>query len=331
MLGALRGFEGSFHSSRRRIQTGFLGAMLFGVLVSVAACGKQSLPPLPEAATDAETTAEADTAKPKDEPKVDPAEEVVLATVNGRKITIKDYNDRLKKLSSFERARYREQDGHKEFLKMLVQRELLIQEAKRLGLENDPKVKERVAEILKDVTENVMIDEVVQREVFDKIVISDEEAKQYYDENIDEFTQKEQVRLRHILLKTEEDAQEVLDALAEGASFEDLARERSEDPGTAPDGGDLGVWPIDAVWPEIREALADMEVGETSGIVKSDLGYHIVRLEAREPQVTKEFYEVRDEIKRKLAAQRKRDAYEEWMKRLEDSADIEIDESVFTQ
>ena len=136
-------------------------------------------------------------------------EEEVLAIVNGEEITINEYNEKLKQLSNFEKARYRGEEGHKEFLNALVQQKLMVQKAKKMGLDKDEEVQKKIEALMQEVTKRVLVEALVEREVLDKVVVTNKEAKKYYDKNKKEFQEKEKVRARHILVATEEEAKKI--------------------------------------------------------------------------------------------------------------------------
>jgi parvulin-like peptidyl-prolyl isomerase len=123
---------------------------------------------------------------------------------------------------------------------------------------------------------------------------------------------EEQVLARHILVDTEEEAQEIYQLLQEGADFAELARTRSKDTGSGANGGDLGWFGPGAMVPEFEQAAFGLEVGEISEPVQSEFGYHIIQLIARqELPVTDSQYE-----------QKKQQILEDWLTAARESADI---------
>lgn len=117
-------------------------------------------------------------------------------------------------------------------------------------------------------------------------------------------TREEQVHARHILVKTEEEAQTVLNRLQAGEDFTSLAKELSTDESTKEEGGDLGWFPRGVMVPEFEEAAFALQPGETSGIVKTSFGYHIILVEERDPDRELEPY---------LLEQRRASALGDWL------------------
>ena len=146
--------------------------------------------------------------------------------------------------------------------------------------------------------------------------ISDTEIELYYSQNQYRFEQPERVKLRHILFmttdKSEEEteeartkADEVLEQLRAGADFEELAKEHSEDPGNADNGGDLGWVTRGDMVPEFEDAGFALQIGGLSAApVKTDFGYHLIRLDDRQSGSIKPLSEVREVIRGDLVAER---------------------------
>jgi len=251
-------------------------------------------------------------------------EEVALAIVNGEKITINEYNEKLKQLPVHEKAKYRGEQGHKEFLDALIRHKLMVQQAKKLGLDKDVEVQKKIEALMREVTEEVLVKTLVERDVLDKVVVTDREAKAYYDEHKEEFKEKEKVRIRHILVATEQEAHKISQELEKGADFVKLAKENSIDQSTAKRGGDLGYFERGRIAPALEKVSFDLKVGEVSNAVNTKFGYHIIKLEDKKEASIKEFYEVSDAIKKKLISNKRREEYQKWLSQLEEEAEIEI-------
>lgn len=165
--------------------------------------------------------------------------------------------------------------------------------------------------------------------------VTDEKAKAFYDENIARFKREEEVQASHILLKVEKDtpaeevkkkeakAKEVLKkAKAKDADFAALAAEFSEGP-TNTKGGDLGFFSRQRMVPAFSDAAFKAKPGEVVGPVKTDFGFHIIKVTDRRPEQTTPFEEVKGEIVRNLERTALRDAMEGLVKELRDKSKVE--------
>lgn len=250
--------------------------------------------------------------------------EEVLVVVNGEEITINEYNEKLKQLSVYEKARYRGEEGHKKFLQALIRRKVMVQEARKKELDKDVEVQKKIEVLVQEMTERVLMETLAKKEVWERVVVTDKEAKTYYDEHNEEFMEKEKARVRQILLATEEEAQKIRQELEEGADFAKLAEEKSIDQATAKQGGDSGYLERGKMPSEFEEACFSLEIGGIGGPVKTKFGYHIIKLEDKKEASIKEFYEVSEEIKKKLISGKQQKEYQEWLRQLEEKAKIEI-------
>lgn len=153
-----------------------------------------------------------------------------------------------------------------------------------------------------------------------QIEVSDDEVQKYYDEHLDKYSSEEQRRVAHILVEGDDEAkaQAILDELNNGAEFATLAEEKSDDFGSAEIGGDLGWIERDVMDPAFEEAAFALEnVGDVSELVKSDFGYHIIKLEELKDSVAKPFADVAAEIKQELVDQKAVDKFYELQNELE--------------
>ncbi|MFA0085226.1 peptidylprolyl isomerase [Vibrio sp. 10N.261.51.F12] len=136
--------------------------------------------------------------------------------------------------------------------------------------------------------------------------ISDEQVTQYYNEHLDKYSTAEQRKVSHILIQGDDEAkaQAILDELNAGADFATLAQEKSDDFGSAEEGGSLGWIERDVMDPAFEEAaFALQNVGDRTQLVKSDFGYHIIQLDEIKASESKPLAEVKDEIVSELADQ----------------------------
>ncbi len=144
------------------------------------------------------------------------------------------------------------------------------------------------------------------------------------------------VKARHILIKVQPDAKpedwkgaekRALDAKAridKGEDFQSVAKEVSEDPGSKEKGGDLGFFPRGQMVPEFEEAAFSLGVGRVSGLVKSNFGYHIIRVEEKKEGKTKTLEEVKAKIKGKLTEERQEKGISELLADLRKKYDVVV-------
>jgi foldase protein PrsA len=123
----------------------------------------------------------------------------------------------------------------------------------------------------------------------------------------------EQVHARHILVETEEEGDAVLAKLEEGEDFVNLAAEYSVDTGSQDDGGDLGWFPRGVMVAEFEEVAFDLEIGETSELIKTEFGYHVIEVLEREVR----------ELESQLLQAFQQRAFEEWFAEQEELAEVE--------
>ncbi|MEY3338446.1 MAG: hypothetical protein RL245_1438 [Pseudomonadota bacterium] len=133
-------------------------------------------------------------------------------------------------------------------------------------------------------------------DVANQVVVAESDLLNLFAENKDRYTETERRRARHILLATEKEANDVLAKLKSGSDFSALATQLSKDTGSAGSGGDLGFSEKSAFVAPFADAVFSMKEGETRGPVKTEFGFHVIRLEAIQAGRNKSFAEVRAEL-----------------------------------
>jgi peptidyl-prolyl cis-trans isomerase C len=243
--------------------------------------------------------------------------ETILASFNGQTITLGEFDQLWEEVPE----EYKLQLDKSMLLDQLISEKLLMQEAKNMGLEEDSVVLEQI----KKMTEQILVQVLIEREILDKVNINDQEVSEYYEQNKESFTEKEQVYLYNILLETEEEAQDILEQLKAGGDFSEIAKEKSTGPSAA-QGGDLGYLTKGTIIPEIEEVVFALEVEELSEVVKSDYGFHILKITEKKPETVRALEEVKEEIIQTLLPGKQKEAFDNLLEELKGKAEIEINE-----
>ena len=229
----------------------------------------------------------------------------VLATVGGMPITDAEVDEFLMSLGQRGQA-YNTPEGRTMILQQLVGNKLLLLDAKRNLFEAEPAFKEQLAKLKENLLANYAAEKVISA-----VTVSDKEARDYYEANKDKLSQGETVNASHILVDTEEKALELLAKIKAGEiSFEDCARESSSCP-SGQQGGSLGDFGRGQMVPEFDVAVFAMEEGEvTETPVKTQFGYHLIKLNKKNPATTPAYEEIANEIKSGLLGEKRQKAYE---------------------
>jgi peptidyl-prolyl cis-trans isomerase C len=163
----------------------------------------------------------------------------------------------------------------------------------------------------------LLMDELLQKT--GKAALTDQALRDTYQEAVKQMGDEEEVRARHILVENEDEAKAIAADLKKGANFEELAKTKSKDPGAAAQGGDLGYFTKDQMVPEFSEAAFKLTKGQISDPVKSQFGWHIIKLEDKRKKPAPEF----DAVKPQLEAYVTRKAQAEFVSKLREGAKVE--------
>jgi len=243
--------------------------------------------------------------------------ETILSSFNGQTITLGEFNQLWDQIPENNKLQLTKRN----VLDQIISEKLLIQEAKNRGLEQDKDVLEQI----KNTTEQILVQSLIEKEIIGKVKVDDQEALTYYEENKDNFITKEQVYLYNILVETEEVAKDILEKLKAGGDFIEIAKEKSTGPSAA-QGGDLGYISKGDLIPEIENDVFALEIGNISDIIKSQYGFHILKVTDKKPEVLKTFEEVKEEIVQTLLPTKQKEAFDNLLEELKSQVTIEINE-----
>jgi parvulin-like peptidyl-prolyl isomerase len=260
------------------------------------------------------------------------ANAATLVTVNGVAISEQDV---MKALMVGTQGRYLQLPQEKQselrnrIIQSLIMEELVYTDAKKSGVLDTTEYKEGVKEAMKRVERQLAM-KVWEKQQFDKISVEPTAVKAYYKSNPQEFMDKEKVHARHILVKTEKEANDLLGKLKslKGEALKNKVAELAKAESTctsAPKGGDLGTFVKGRMVPEFDEAVFKMDVGTiTQKPVQTTFGYHIIYLEEKMAPKKRTFDEVKESIERRLQYEKYNKAMETKIKSLEKAATIKF-------
>ena len=272
----------------------------------------------------------------------------IMATVNGEVITYSQFRQRAfeieeayRKVYSGEKLEKRLKEREKSILDDLIEERLLLGEAKRENIKIDKIEIERMVNtakskfeslddfynalrnegltletLEKEYKQRLMIKKIIQFKVNSKVRIEAYEISQYYQAHKKDFLEPEQVKIRQILVKIKDD-----EKTAEQAANGILERIKG---GETMEWEDLGFINTSELLPELSAEISKLKVNEVTDLIKTQAGYHIIRLEGRKLSKVRKLSEVRDEIYRILFNRKADGIYVDLMDKLKKKADIEV-------
>src|SRR5450432_4288863 len=197
-------------------------------------------------------------------------------------------------------------------LAFLIDMKIVSKAAEDKKIENGEEFKKRLA-----FTRNrLLMDSLLATE--GKAATTDEAMKKVYEDASKQITGEQEVHARHILVETEDEAKAVKDELGKGADFAELAKKKSKDPG-ASDGGDLGFFTKDQMVPEFSAVAFALEPGKISDPVKSQFGWHIIKVEEKRNRQAPDF----DQVKAQIETYVTRKAQADYVAKLREAAKVE--------
>src|SRR4029079_7168588 len=218
-----------------------------------------------------------------------PSDDPVIARVNGEEIRRSSVTAVIETLPPQYRALPMEQ-LYPVMVKQLIDQKLMAQAARKANLQNDPEVKTRVAQAEDRVLQQVLVTRAVTAEV------TEAKVRARYDQVSKDTPAHDEMRARHILVETQDQAKAVIGELAKGVDFADLARKRSKGPNAAA-GGDLGYFSREDMPKEFGDAAFALKPGETTKEpVKSPVGWHVIKVEDKRKAGPPSYEDTKDEI-----------------------------------
>jgi peptidyl-prolyl cis-trans isomerase C len=214
----------------------------------------------------------------------------VLAKVNGVELRQSDLNAAEEDLGAAATQGMSPEQKKDYLLSFASDLVIAVSEAEKRGLANNADFKAKLAYFRQKLLVETMLNEET------KAKVNEAETRKVYDAEMKKLTPEEEVRARHILVENEAEAKDIAAKLKAGADFAALAKEKSKDPGSAAEGGDLGYFAKGQMVKEFADTAFAQKNGETSEPVKSQFGYHIIRTEDHRTKPVPTFEQVKGQI-----------------------------------
>jgi peptidyl-prolyl cis-trans isomerase C len=254
-----------------------------------------------------------------------------LVKVNNCSISLEEFRQMSERQPLEGKMRLLNEKGLRDFLdNYVITREVLYQEAKQKGLDQNKEIVTKVEDFKRAMVIDALLEEVLKG----KIEVSDSEVQKYYKENESRFTEPQEIKIRHIVVNSEPILKEVLTKLTRGESFEKLAFTYNIDK-SRENGGDLGYIRRGQLTPSFAQfeeaAFSLRKKGEISEVVRTPFGYHLIQLLERRGTALRPFNQVKENIHFFLQAKKKQDAYLEYVKEAKSRAKIIVNEKLWAE
>ena len=237
------------------------------------------------------------------------------AIVNGKSIPKAQLDKLVQKSGQPDNPQVRDQARE-----MLVTRELILQEANNRGVLQKESVRDQLEQSRVGILVAAVFEDYVEKEG-----VAEADLKAAYESVKAQYTGKE-YHVEHILVDNESDAKAIIAQIKAGGNFEEIAKAKSKDPGSAKNGGDLG-WVSDkALVPEFSKAMVQLKNGQiTNKPVKSQFGYHIIKMIDSRDMKAPSFEEMKDQLKQMIASDQnwQKAKFSEMMQKLRAKAKVQ--------
>lgn len=225
------------------------------------------------------------------------AEDKVVATINGKPVTEADLAVAESEIGS-DMGTMPEDQKKMSLLEFLIDNQLFAEAAEENKLAEGPAFESRLAYLKRRALRELYFEKII------KGAVSDADARKLYDDQVKLLKPEEEAQARHILVETEELAKEIKEKLKNGGDFAALAKEHSQDPGSKDNGGDLGYFTRGQMVPQFEEAVFTLNKGDISEPIKTQFGYHLIKVEDRRAKQPPAFEVVKDRILQSMLLQK---------------------------
>ncbi|MDQ6979825.1 MAG: peptidylprolyl isomerase [Mariprofundaceae bacterium] len=239
-----------------------------------------------------------------------------VAKVGNHIFTEADIDAEFLRMPDQVRALRQQSSMRKNILQNIITRYTLLEQAKQLGVNDDPVVKARI-----ESTVSSMLIQALNEKMRAKLNPKEEDVRQYYAQHQAQFQVPARWHISHILLKDAATANSVLKELHEGKDFATMAKKVSQDPASRQRGGELAPFNHGQMGPEIEQAVQQLSADQPlSGVVKTRLGFHIIRWMGDQPAGVRSF----EEMKVQLTTQLQQQYFRDWVAQAKQEAQVEI-------
>jgi len=241
----------------------------------------------------------------------------VLVTIAGREITERDLEAIISRYPQDKRAYFDSEMGRKQLLEQLVSFELMNKLGTEMELDKTEEYKSALEQMERDLLTQMTINKVLS-----DVTVTDADAETFYNEHAEEFKTPETVSSKHILVDSEEKAKEIKEKISNGEmSFEEAAGQFSTCP-SGQQGGDLGEFGRGMMVPEFEDAAFELELEKISEPVKTQFGYHLIKVDTKNEAKAASFDEVKNKIVQQLIQKNQEKKYMDVMKELENKYEV---------
>ena len=246
--------------------------------------------------------------------------EPIVALVNGQAITQTEFELRWRELSEATRARYENNGGKRRFLDELVTRELLLQEARRLRVDQDDVIRDKSQRY----KEQLILDELMKNKLQSKMDITEDELAAYLEAHASELLDPLKVQVSLMLLSNVYAAKDLEARVNQGSSFANLAKRYSLHEPSKANGGDLGPYRKGLVAPEVDVVIQSIKTGLISAPIKTEDGYYLVLTTPLDQETIEADLATQERLRQELLADKRRKRFEEMIAGIRASATIRL-------